>query len=230
MQFNFSVVLAGEYPIGLLKGLWLTLQLSVAAWSLGFFLAILLAGIRSTPFKPLQWLVATYVEYQRNVPLLVHILFWYFGVPELLPQEARDWLIAHNMEFLSAMMALGLCAAAYMSEDLRSGIRAIPSSQIEAARALGLSYLKTMRLVVMPQAIRASIPPLVSQALLLFKNSSLAMAIGLAELMYKTREIENDTFRTFEIYAICTVIYLTVSFGIMAFGQRIERRLRRRGG
>lgn len=230
MQFNFSVVLAGEYPIGLLKGLWLTLQLSVAAWSLGFFLAILLAGIRSTPFKPLQWLVATYVEYQRNVPLLVHILFWYFGVPELLPQEARDWLIAHNMEFLSAMMALGLCAAAYMSEDLRSGIRAIPSSQIEAARALGLSYLKTMRLVVMPQAIRASIPPLVSQALLLFKNSSLAMAIGLAELMYKTREIENDTFRTFEIYAICTLIYLTVSFGIMAFGQRIERRLRRRGG
>ncbi|MFT3960881.1 amino acid ABC transporter permease [Propionivibrio sp.] len=230
MQFNFSVVLAGEYPIGLLKGLWLTLQLSVAAWSLGFFLAILLAGIRSTPFKPLQWLVATYVEYQRNVPLLVHILFWYFGVPELLPQEARDWLIAHNMEFLSAMMALGLCAAAYMSEDLRSGIRAIPSSQIEAARALGLSYLKTMRLVVMPQAIRASIPPLVSQALLLFKNSSLAMAIGLAELMYKTREIENDTFRTFEIYAICTLIYLSVSFGIMAFGQRIERRLRRRGG
>ncbi|EWS66118.1 Octopine transport system permease protein OccM [Hydrogenophaga sp. T4] len=135
-------------------------------------------------------------------------------------------LNAHHSEFVFAFIAVGLAMAAYMSEDLRGGIRSIPKSQIEAARALGLSYLKTSRLVVLPQAIRIAMPTLVSHTVLLFKNTSLAMTIGVAELTYATREIESQSFRTVEVYLFATAAYLLISLLIMAAGEWIERSLR----
>jgi polar amino acid transport system permease protein len=221
---NFSAVLTGELGEWLLKGIVTTLQLFGTAWIGGFVVALLLVMLRSSPIKPMQYAVALYVEYHRNVPLVVQILCWYFAIPELLPAAAKDWLNSQNFEFISAAIALSLCAAAYISEDLRSGIRSIARSQFEGARALGLSFLQTMGHIIVPQALRATIPPLISQALLLFKNTSLAMAIGLAELTYQTREIESATFLTFEIYAICTLVYLAISFCIMGAGEFVERR------
>lgn len=228
-NLNFHAVLSGEFGQWLLRGIAMTLQLFGTAWVMGFAVALVLVLMRTSPTKPLHWFVAAYVEYHRNVPFMVQILVWYFAVPEFLPAPVRTWLHAQNIEFVSAAVALSLGSAAYISEDLRSGIRSISSSQIEASRALGLSFLQSMRLVVLPQALRAALPPLISQALLLFKNTSLAMAIGLAELTYQTREIESNTFRTFEIYAVCSGIYLAISFCIMALGELAERRYRPRG-
>src|SRR3546814_17072355 len=101
-------------------------------------------------------------------------------------------------EFLFSMIAIGLVTAAYVAEDLRSAIRAIPDGQLEASRSLGLSFLRSMRKVILPQAFTIAIPPLTNQTLLLFKNTSLAMAIGLIELTGAGRAIESDTFKTFE--------------------------------
>src|SRR2546428_2190356 len=158
-----------------------------------------------------QALVATYVEYHQNVPMLVQIFIWYFGIPALLPQGMQNWFNAHNSEFLFAFIAVGLCMGAYVSEDLRGGIRSIPKSQLEASRALGLTYLQASRLVVLPQAIRIALPTLVSHTVLLFKNTSLAMTVGVAELTYATREIARQSFKTVEVYLFSTMVYLVVS-------------------
>lgn len=223
-RFDFGAVLRGEYLDWLLSGLGITMELFLLAWALSFLLAVVLAVLRLTGFRPAEWLVGAYVEYHRNVPLLVQLLFWYFAAPELFPTPVREFLRLHGSEFPLALVALVLCAAAYVSEDLRSGVRAIPRTQIEAGRALGLSYLQTARLVVIPQAVRISAPSLINQALLLFKNTSLAMAIGVAELTYQAKEVDSNTFKTFETFGVATVAYLLVSFSIMYAGSFASKR------
>ncbi|WMD21782.1 amino acid ABC transporter permease [Achromobacter seleniivolatilans] len=225
-----SLLDASQYQL-LLSGMVVTLQLFLVAWVLAFTIAVTLVVVRATNVTACRWVVDAYVEYHRNVPLLVQVLFWYFGMPELLPEGVRLWLYDHNAEMSLAAIALGLGSAAYIAEDIRSGLRAIPGTQFEAARALGASYLQCMRFVIVPQALRISIPPLVGRALLLFKNTSVAMAIGVMELTYQAREIENETYRTFATFGAATIMYLLGSFLIMALGSRIYARYRlNRGG
>lgn len=224
--FDFGAIFQGEYPDWLLRGFLTTLALAALAWSLAFLVGSLLAVLRLTGWPMANALIAAYIAFHRNVPMLVHILFWYFGVPALLPQAVADWLNSHGSEFILSCVAIGLVMSAYVCEDLRSAVRAIPPGQVEAARALGLGYLQTMRKVVLPQAFRIALPPLLNQSLLLVKNTSLAMAIGVTELTAAGREIENGTFRTFEAYAVVTAIYLALSFLIMGGGAALQRRYR----
>ncbi|QQB34000.1 amino acid ABC transporter permease [Achromobacter deleyi] len=225
-----SLLDASQYQL-LLSGMGVTLQLFLVSWVMAFTIAVTLVVVRATNLAPCRWLVDAYVEYHRNVPLLVQVLFWYFGMPELLPEGFRMWLYQHNAEMSLAAIALALGSAAYIAEDIRSGLRAIPGTQFEAARALGASYLQCMRFVIVPQAVRISIPPLVGRALLLFKNTSVAMAIGVMELTYQAREIENETYRTFATFGAATLMYLLGSFLIMLIGSRIYARYRlNRGG
>jgi polar amino acid transport system permease protein len=212
--------------LSMLEGMLTTVQLFAICWVMAFTLAVLLVVIRNIDFAPCRWFVDTYVEFHRNVPLLVQVLFWYFGMPELLPEPVRMWLYAHNAEMSLAAIALSLGSAAYIAEDIRSGLRAIPATQFEASRALGSSFLQTMRFVIVPQAIRTSIPPLVSRALLLFKNTSVAMAIGVVELTYRAREIESETYRTYATFGAATIMYLLGSFLIMFVGSRLYKRYR----
>lgn len=225
-----SLLDASQYQL-LACGMVVTLQLFLVSWVMAFTIAVTLVVVRATNLAPCRWLVDAYVEYHRNVPLLVQVLFWYFGMPELLPEGFRMWLYQHNAEMSLAAIALALGSAAYIAEDIRSGLRAIPGTQFEAARALGASYLQCMRFVIVPQAVRISIPPLVGRALLLFKNTSVAMAIGVMELTYQAREIENETYRTFATFGAATLMYLLGSFLIMLIGSRIYARYRlNRGG
>ncbi len=217
-NLDFGAVLHGQYLDWLVSGAIQTMVLFAAAWLLAFLLAILLVVLRSLSIRPIDWCIAGYVNYHRNVPGLVQIFVWYFGVPELLPDSVTEMINASNSEFIFALIALTLNAAAYMSEDLRSGMRSIAKEQIEAARALGLSYSQAMRDVLLPQAIRVSVPPLINQSLSLFKTTSLAMAIGVAEMTYASRQIENETYRTFETFAIASAFYLLMSWTIMAVG------------
>ena len=184
----------------------------------------LFAVLRLTGSRIANALIWLFVAFHRNVPMLVHIMVWYFGVPAILPDAATDWLNRNGAEFLLSMIAIGLVMSAYVTEDLRSAVRAIPPGQMEASRALGLSYLKTMRCVILPQAFRIAIPPLLNQTLLLFKNTSLAMAVGVVELTAAGREIENYTFRTFEAFAVVTALYLAISFVIMWGGAHLSKR------
>ena len=223
-KFDLATVLSGEDLDRFVTGFIMTMQLAAAAWVLAFVLAVLLVLVRMAPFKPADWAVGAFVEYHRNVPLLIQILLWYFGVPELLPNGLRFWINQQNSEFVFALVAIGLCFSAYMSEDIRSGIRSVPTTQYEAARALGFGYVRSMYYVMLPQALRVSTPPLINQTLFLFKNTSLAMAIGVAELTYQAKEVESYTFKTFEAFFVATILYLVISFGIMLLGDWSARR------
>jgi len=225
----FAILLNPEFGKMLWHGVRLTLVVAFGSWLLAMTLAVVLLAVRLAPSRIAQRAVMAYVSYHRNVPTLVQLMLWYFGIASLLPDALQAWLSEHSAEAVFAVIGLGLCQAAYFSEDLRSGLRSVPTGQSEAARALGHSYIGSMRHVLMPQAVRNAIPALVNHSVSLFKNSSLAMAIGVAELTHAVKEIENQSFRTFETYLLATLMYLGFSLLIMFGGAMLERRTRLSG-
>ena len=225
--FDLSAVLANPvYRDMILTGVRFTLVVFAASWVFGMALAAGLLVVRLLPGPLGERVVATYVAYHRNVPTLVQLMLWYFGISALLPDRWQEWLAEHNSEAVFAVIALSLCQAAYFSEDLRSGLRGVSAGQAEAARALGHSFVGSMRYVILPQAVRNAVPALVNHTVSLFKNSSLAMAIGVAELTHVVREVESRSFRTFEVYAVGTALYLGFSLLLMALGAVLARHYR----
>jgi polar amino acid transport system permease protein len=216
--------MTGEFAGWLLQGFILSLQLTAVTLVLAFPLSVVVGLLRISAHALPRAVGFTFVEGIRNVPLLAHLLFWYFAAPELLPESARAWLYEHDAESVCAVVALTFYTAAFMAEDVRSGLRAVPATQSEAARALGLSALGSMRLVVFPQAVRIVVPPLISQVLSLWKNTSIATVIGTAELMYQAQRVETATFRAAETFAITTLAYLAVSSIITVLGVLYQRR------
>ncbi|WP_308925812.1 amino acid ABC transporter permease [Janthinobacterium sp. J1-1] len=226
-MFDPHILLSGDYRDWLLAGLLLSLQLMGITLLLSLPLACGVAMLRLAPSRLLNALGTVYIELIRNVPLLAHFLFWYFAAPELLPQAWKERLYAGNVEATSAVVALTLYTAAYMAEDIRSGIRAIPMQQFEAGRALGFGYLATMRLCILPQALRLAAPPLLSQTLNLWQNTSIATVIGVAELMYQTQRVESASFRSVEAFAFASAAYLAISLGIAGAAFLLQKRLAR---
>ncbi len=224
-DLSFAPLLQGDYLTWLLAGLRLSLLLTGLTLTTALPLAMGVALLGLSPRRPLRLLGAAYVDAVRCVPLLVHMLFWYFGMPELLPETIKASVYAGQIEVISAWAALTLYTAAYMAEDMRSGVRAVPGAQLSAAMALGFSRLAAMRLVVLPQALRITLPPLLSQTLNLWKNTSIATVIGTAELMYQAQRVESATFRGFETFALVTAAYLTVSLLLTALAQWAQARL-----
>jgi polar amino acid transport system permease protein len=219
-----AILLNPEYRRMLLDGFEMTLVVAVGSWLLAMGLGILLLVIRLAPSRIADRAVAIYISYHQNVPTLVQLMLWYFGISNLLPLGLQDWISVHNGEAIFAVIGLGLCQAAYFSEDLRSGLRSVAAGQMEAAKALGHGYISAMRYVMMPQAVRNALPPLINHTVSLFKNSSLAVAIGVTDLMHAVKEVENQSFRTFETYLIATIIYLACSLLLMAVGAWLSRR------
>jgi polar amino acid transport system permease protein len=223
-HFDLAAVLTDEFRGWLLQGLLLSLELAAITWLLAIPLATFTALCRLSSVKPARWLGFALVEGIRNIPLLVHLLFWYFAVPELLPESIRGWLYEHNAEFLCAVGGLTFYTSAFMAEDIRSGIRAVPITQLEAARALGFGFLASMRRIVLPQAVRIIVPPLISQSLNLWKNTSVATVIGTAELMYQAQRVETASFRGVETFMLTTLAYLAVSLLITSLAVWFQHR------
>jgi His/Glu/Gln/Arg/opine family amino acid ABC transporter permease subunit len=223
-QFNWSVLWSGQSGSWLLQGVLTTLGISVLAWVLAVALGILSGAMRTVPWKPLRALATFYVEFFRNVPLLVWMFFWYFGVPPLLPRAVQDWIFNHRAEFWAGMFALGFYHGARMSEIIRAGILSIPRTQFEAAVAMGLTTFQAYRLVIVPIALRLIVPPATSESLNLLKNSSVALTISVAELTFQTRQIETYTAKAIEAFTAGTVIYLVLCVTIAAIMARVERR------
>jgi His/Glu/Gln/Arg/opine family amino acid ABC transporter permease subunit len=222
--FQWSVLWSGQSGGWLLQGLITTLELSALAWLLAALLGIVSGAMRTVPWRLLRTLATFYVEFFRNVPLLVWMFFWYFGVPPLLPEAVREWLFDHGAEFWAGMFALGVYHGARMSEVIRSGIQSIPRTQFEASVAMGLTTFQAYRLVIVPIALRLIVPPATSESLNLLKNSSVALTISVAELTFQTRQIETYTARAIEALTAGTLIYLVLCVGIATIMARVERR------
>jgi His/Glu/Gln/Arg/opine family amino acid ABC transporter permease subunit len=222
--FNWSVLWTGESGQWLLSGLIVTLELSALAWILAVALGVVSGALRTVKFRPLRAVATFYVEFFRNVPLLVWMFFWYFGVPPFLPEVIREWMFGHGLEFWAGVLALGVYSGARFSEVLRSGIQSIPRTQMEAAVASGLTTFQAYRYVILPVALRLIIPPATNESLNLLKNSSVALTISVAELTFQTRQIETYTAKAIEALTAGTLIYLVLCIGLASFMSWVERR------
>jgi polar amino acid transport system permease protein len=224
MMFDLSFLLHDGY-LGLFRdGVLTTLSLFVVSGVMAMLIGVLLATLRALPWRACSGLVIVIVEYHRNVPMLVQMLVWYFGVPQVLPESLKLWVNSGDTEFIFATIALALNSGAFISEDIRSGLRAIPRTQGEAAWSIGLTYLQSFRYVILPQGMRVAIPALLNQTLLLFKNTSLAMAIGVHELLYRAKQIDNATFRTFDVFLVANVLYLAGTLSLMLLSDHFNKR------
>jgi len=168
-----------------------------------------------------------YVTIFRNVPLLVQLFLWYFVFPELLPEDAGMWVKRELPlpEFWTAVMCLGLYTASRVCEQVRAGVNAITQGQHYAAMAIGLTPVQVYRYVLLPVAFRIIIPPLTSDFLGVFKNSSLALTIGVLELTAMTRQVEEYSYQGFEAFTAATVLYIVVTAIVMAAMGVVERRV-----
>ena len=222
--FDPAILQSSQYGDWLLQGLLLSLELLAASFVLALPFGVAVALMRSSHSRLLRALGATLVEGIRNVPLLAHLLFWYFAFPELLPEPVKMALYDSNPEAICVVIALALYSGVHMAEDIRSGIRAVPASQLEAARSLGLGRFASLRLVLLPQAFRIAVPPLLSQTVNLWKDTSVATVIGAAEMMYQAARVETASFRSVEAFSFATLAYLTVSLGISLAAHLYGRR------
>lgn len=223
-EFRWSVLWEAPHYTWIIDGLWVTLKISAVSWIFAALLGILFGALRTVPFRPLRAFATAYVEFFRNVPLLVWLFFWYFGAPEVLPEPIRQWFIHHGMEFWSAVAGISVYHGARMSEVIRAGIQSIPKTQLEAGLSSGLSVSQTYRLIIIPIALRLIVPPVTNESLNLLKNSSLAMTIGVAELTFATRQIETYTAKAFEAFTAGTLIYLALCLSIAYIMNRVERK------
>jgi polar amino acid transport system permease protein len=214
--------LAPKYLSWLWDGFITTLEISAAALVTALALGFALALAYEARAPALRRAVAAYVFLFRNSPLLIQLLFLYFGVPMLLPHAWMDWLHAPHaltlagvpllrwpaFEFLAGWAGLTLYSAPYFGEEFRAGLNGVPEGQRTAARALGLRPRAVFHHIVWPQALRIATPALFGQFMYLLKNSSLAMTIGVAELSSMARQVDGETFKTFQAFGVATLLYV----------------------
>lgn len=214
---NFGFFMLGQYPRGPLGGLALTVLLGIYTGVSSFAVGIVVASLSVVPFGPVRWLGRGFVSLIRCVPSLVFLFWMYFMLPRLLRTELSG--------MQTACLALTLYHGAYMAEDIRGGILAVPWGQWEAARSTGLNGLQTFRSIVMPQAIRAIVPALINRFVNLFMYTSIVALIGIFDLMYAAIAINNrDLVYPLEIFGFVGVVYFVFCYGITRIGRMLERR------
>ncbi len=213
-----------------IAGLGWTVALSLSGWLIALILGSLLGVMRTLPQRSLASISATYVNLFRNVPLLVQLFIWYFIVPDYLPESIEIWfkqdLTPEVSAFVSVVICLGLFTAARVCEQVRTGIEALPRGQVNAAKALGLTQWQAYRHVLLPQAFRIIIPPLTSEFLNIFKNSSVASLIGLMDLLAQTKQTAEFTANLFEAFTLATIIYFILNMSLMLLMRWLEKRVR----
>ena len=179
-----------------------TLKVSLIALLIGLLLGIVICLAKISTIKVLNVLATIYVEVIRNTPILVQIMIIYFALPEVGISFTP---------FMSAIIALSINSGAYVSEIFRSGILAIDKGQMEAGRSLGLSYFQTMKFIILPQALKNSLPALGNEFISLVKESSIVYFVGVADIMFAANTVKNATYETFGPYLIAAAIYCIIT-------------------
>jgi len=218
---NGMLLLMGQYPNGPLGGVLCTLLISVLAVLLAFPIGVLLGLARISPWRWFSWPAACWVYLLRGIPLLMVVFWTYFCVP---------LLIGHNISgFATMLCTLVIYESAYIAEIVRGGIQALPGGQYEASRALGMSYLKTLRVVILPQALYNALPSLVSQLVSIIKDSTLGYVINVPELTYAANQVNNQLLtKPFQVFAIVAISYYLICFSLTWLANKLEERIARK--
>ena len=213
----FGSVVRDNLPF-LLQGLSVTIQLAGLSLLMALVLGVFFGVLRTVPLRLLRAIGTGYVEFFRNTPLLVQMYFAFFGLP---------WLGVRLPGFQAGFLSLGVYTGAFVAEVVRAGILAISRGQVEASRSLGLSYLQTMRHVVLPQAVAITVPPLGNLVIAMTKNTSVASAIAVQDIMYNGNILNSRSFATYEIFGAVCAGYLALTLPLSALVNHVERRLTR---
>lgn len=216
IDYHWNWRLVYQYRSLFIRGFWYTVGVSIGAMALGLVIGIAGGLARVWPNVWLREFASLYVEAFRGTPLLVQIYIFYFCIATVVNVDSP---------LIVGMVVLALFSGAYITEMVRAGIESIDHGQWEAARATGLSYSKTMRLVVLPQAFRQIIPPVTGQFVSLIKDSSLLSVISVRELTKAAEVVNATTYKTFEAYLPLAIFYLLLTYPLSALTQRLERKI-----
>jgi glutamine transport system permease protein len=214
-ELKYSVIWE-SIPV-LLTGIKLTIWITIFGLIIGFLLGSL-AGLAKTSHKPyIKRLAGIYIESVRGTPLMVQVLFLYFGLPLALGMRVPP--------LVAGVVAIGLNSGAYIAEIVRGAIQSIDRGQTEAGRSIGLTHFQTLLYVIWPQAFRRMIPPLGNQFIISLKDTSLLVVIGVGELTRQGQEIIATNFRAFEVWLTVAIMYLALTITIAKVLQIFERKL-----
>ncbi|MBS9722197.1 amino acid ABC transporter permease [Tianweitania sp. BSSL-BM11] len=218
-MYNWDFDILWGYRWLFLNGTLMTIAITAAVIVLGLLLG-LFAGLMQLSRNPvLRWISWAYIEIFRCTPLLVQLLWFYYALPVLTGVELSA--------MTAAVMTLSLYGGSFYAEVIRGGVIAVDPGQSEAGLALGMTPAKVMKRIVLPQAIKQMIPPLMNQSIIQFKNTSLVSVLAVPDLLYQGQVITMDTFRPLEVYTVIAVIYFVVLVPLTAIVKRSEKTLQR---
>ncbi len=222
LRFEFDAVREFLFDERIMQGAWMTLRVALISQAIGIGLGVVLALMRLSKNPAFSGVANLYIWFIRGTPALIQLFFLKFGIPSMIgdPEVAREFTF-----FRAAIIAFGINEAAYMAEIVRAGILSVESGQMDAAKSLGMTYLQAMRRVVFPQAMRVIVPPTGNEFIAMLKNTSLASAIGLVELLRASRQIYARNFLIMELLVVASLWYLAMTTVFSVLQAELERRL-----
>jgi glutamate/aspartate transport system permease protein len=226
-DFDWGVLWRQPYGMWLLEGLWFTIKIGFVAWIIAFIWGVCIGTLRVTPWRWLRFFSSAYTEIFRNIPFLVQLFFWYYAGPMLFGETlGRQINQITGLNYYVAIIALGLYTASRVAEHMRAGFASISPDQYQAVLSTGMTQYQMYRHVIIPYALRIIMPPLTTEFLTIFKNSSVAMTIGVAELTFMSYRIDAETFHGLEATTGAMVIYLVLGLTVVRVMSIIENRFK----
>ena len=206
------VILVEKYQKFFLEGCKNTLILALFSVLIGTLGGTLLSLCRMSKFKPLKYIAVAIVEFVRGTPLMVQLMFIFYGLPMIGVTFPDISFIPNFSRFMAGVVAMSLNSSAYVSEIIRSGIQAVDPGQMEAARSIGFTYGESMRKVILPQAVKNILPALGNEFVTVIKESSIVSVIGIADLMFRTNDVIAVTYRSLQALLIAALLYFVMTF------------------
>lgn len=217
---SLTGLIVWQYRFVLLKGLTISIQITLIAMVISLIIALIIAFIRLSKNRVMKSVGVLYIEIGRDTPILVTLLWTTYVLPPLLGIRIPS--------YWTAVIALVLQTSGYLAETFRSGIESIDQGQMLASKALGMDYILAMRRIILPQAFRRSIPDVVNNFVVLFKTSTLVSIVAVPDLMYQASRLVAQLFKPVEVYSSVAIAYLAIIFILSFFVRKVEERIRRR--
>ena len=220
MDFSF----VNEYYLSYLQGAGVTVLISFMALLFGFIVGLVACVCKISNKSVLKWIANVYIEVIRDTPLLVQVMIMAYGFPMILGVKYPT-MFGYDDTFTAAVMAMILNSGAYIAEILRSGISSVDKGQMEASRSLGLTYLQSMRYIIVPQAVKNILPALANEFISLVKESAIVAFVGVTDIMFVAISVKNSTYNGFGPYLFAALIYFVITFTLSKLVGLLEKKM-----
>ena len=220
MDFSFI----NDYYLSYIQGAGVTILISFMALLFGFIVGLVACVCKISNKSVLKWIANVYIEVIRDTPLLVQVMIMAYGFPMILGVKYPT-MFGYDDTFTAAVMAMILNSGAYIAEILRSGISSVDKGQMEASRSLGLTYLQSMRYIIVPQAVKNILPALANEFISLVKKSAIVAFVGVTDIMFVAISVKNSTYNGFGPYLFAALIYFVITFTLSKLVGLLEKKM-----